>query len=187
MLELPIRPITVHEYQRMADVGIIDPSERVELLDGMLVTMPPTGDGHFAAHNFGLEWLILRLAPKYLVAGAFSFPLGDSSEPNPDIGIFRREITKKKKAQWTANDIIAFIEISDSSLGRDTVVKQRIYARANVPEYLVVDVNRRCIIQYQSPAGDGYLKVKEHRAPESLTLAGIPEMPLEVAAFFPED
>ena len=36
------RPITVAEYHRMGDAGIIGPDERVELLDGELVAMPPT-------------------------------------------------------------------------------------------------------------------------------------------------
>lgn len=37
------RRFTVEEYERMGKVGIIDPAERVELLDGEIVAMSPIG------------------------------------------------------------------------------------------------------------------------------------------------
>ncbi|UFP94339.1 Uma2 family endonuclease [Gloeobacter morelensis MG652769] len=42
------RLFTVDEYYRMGKAGISRPDERVELIDGMVVNMPPQGPMHAA-------------------------------------------------------------------------------------------------------------------------------------------
>lgn len=37
------RPISVDEYHRMDEAGVFAPDERVELLDGELISVPPMG------------------------------------------------------------------------------------------------------------------------------------------------
>ena len=43
------RRFTVAEYYVMADAGVFHPEERVELLDGEIIAMPPIGDWHAAS------------------------------------------------------------------------------------------------------------------------------------------
>ena len=43
--------ITVDEYHRMAQVGLIAADARVELIEGVIVDMPPIGSRHMAAVN----------------------------------------------------------------------------------------------------------------------------------------
>lgn len=42
---------TTDEYHRLAEAGILDEDDRIELLDGELIIMPPIGDDHYAAVN----------------------------------------------------------------------------------------------------------------------------------------
>src|SRR5271165_3234649 len=114
-VELPLRPITVDEYHRMAEAGIFDEDERVELLDGMLVEMPPTEWPHGLSYGLTLRHLFERLGGRFFVSGDISIPLGPRDEPQPDIAIFRLAVLgKKRKSELKAADIVALIEISDS-------------------------------------------------------------------------
>ena len=49
MTLLDIRLLTVQEYHRMAEIGIFDEDERVELLAGQIVKMAAKGTAHGAA------------------------------------------------------------------------------------------------------------------------------------------
>jgi hypothetical protein len=47
----PRRKLSVHDYHRMGEIGVLACDERVELLDGELYEMPPIGDGHIGGVN----------------------------------------------------------------------------------------------------------------------------------------
>lgn len=40
---------TREEYYKMADAGVFHPKERIELIGGRIVTMPPRNSPHFTA------------------------------------------------------------------------------------------------------------------------------------------
>jgi Uma2 family endonuclease len=48
------------------------------------------------------------------------------------------------------------LEISDTTLGVDRGRKRRIYARAGVSAYWVLDLNGRALYAYSEPVGDDY-------------------------------
>jgi hypothetical protein len=65
----PLRRVTVSDYFRMGEAGVIAEGERVELLRGAVVEMaPPTPD-----HDWVVEWLNMRLVPLAIEAGLSSF------------------------------------------------------------------------------------------------------------------
>ena len=39
--------ITVAEFDRMVDAGVYGPEDRIELIDGQLIDVPPQGAPHF--------------------------------------------------------------------------------------------------------------------------------------------
>ena len=49
--ELQRRRLSVEDYHRMGEAGIFQPGERLELLRGDVVTVPPSGHNHRGTIN----------------------------------------------------------------------------------------------------------------------------------------
>jgi len=62
------RRFTADEYQRMGDAGIFPPGDRVELIDGEILTMSPIGSAHAAAVNRANRLLVLATDGRALAA-----------------------------------------------------------------------------------------------------------------------
>ncbi len=58
----PRRLLTVDEYHRMGEAGILTDDDRVELIEGELVAMAPIGSEHIAATNSLNRLLVWPLA-----------------------------------------------------------------------------------------------------------------------------
>jgi Uma2 family endonuclease len=182
-----LRPISVDDYHRMGECDILGDDERIELLGGMLVAMPPIGEAHIFAHTRIVRYLIERYGDSVIVAGQAAIPLTRTDEPQPDISLFRPEAFHKPMSGWSDSDIVALIEISDSSLRRDLGPKMRAYARGLVSEYLVVDLRHRLIIRHHDPHGEAYGSIDRLEVGEVFTLRKVAGIQLEVGAFFPAE
>ena len=63
------RLFTVDEYYRMAEVGILRPDERVQLIEGVIVQMPAIGPRHAFNVTRLTELLMRRLAGRAMIRG----------------------------------------------------------------------------------------------------------------------
>ena len=81
-----IRPLLRAEYDRLVESGAFE-SERVELLEGMLVTMTPQDAGHAHSVQRLAEALTLALRGKAIIRTQSLLALLDDSEPEPDIAV----------------------------------------------------------------------------------------------------
>jgi len=148
------RRFTPHQYHQLVQYGIVQEGEPVELLEGFLVEKstrnPP--------HESSLRRLTVRLARRlphgwYLqIQGALS--LGDS-EPEPDAAVLRGDETTCDGRLPNATDFGIVIEVSDSSLAFDRNDKSRIYARAGIPSYWIVNIVEARIEVYADPEAEG--------------------------------
>jgi len=121
------RRFTVDEFHRLVEAGILDADERVELLDGLLVLMSPIGMDHWKSHGRVSAYLTTRLEGRAFVVPGGSFPLGLRDEPQPDIALLPPKWPESDDRPQPPDDMLAFIEISDSSLRKDTDLKARLY------------------------------------------------------------
>ena len=181
--ELNPRKITVEEYHRMVDARIIERDERVELLDGLIVEMSPIGKPHWVAHFQIDSYLKERLGPNAAVVGLASLPLGQYSEPQPDIIVFARSAVEDRIRIPTPDEVYAFIEVSDSSLRKDQGPKREIYERFRIKDYFVVDVNQPWLFHYSLGLNDRYGEPRVLASGDTFALQALPNIVLKADAF----
>ena len=78
------RLLTVDEYHRMGEAGILTDDDRVELIEGELVAMAPIGSEHVAATNALTHLLVLAVGDRGIVSVRNPVRLTRRSEPQPD-------------------------------------------------------------------------------------------------------
>ena len=152
---------TPDQYHRLVESGGFDDDTRVELIDGLLVDMSPKSP----AHENAIEWLDERLQhsldrTRFRIRVAMALSLG-TSEPEPDVAVVERGAPQPYHPATAA----LVIEVSVSSLGRDLREKPLIYARADIPQYWVIDLDGRRAVVHSQPGPDGYANI-ETRGPD---------------------
>ena len=155
-LECETRKFTVEEYYRMAEVGILHPDERVELICGEIVLMAPIGNPH-ATGVRRIERVFSRaLGDAVTISGQNPVLVGDHSTPQPDIAVllFREDDYLGKSP--SSEDVLFLIEVSDSSLTYDRDVKVNLYAQASIPETWIMNLVDDCIEAFTGPGPEGY-------------------------------
>ena len=105
------------EYYRMAESGVLSPHERVELIDGVIVSMPPQNLPHAHAISASTMRLVAAFQATHIVRCQSPITLADDCEPEPDFALITKEHLSECNAQGkhpTRPDLV--MEISDSSL-----------------------------------------------------------------------
>lgn len=146
------RTYTLAEYQALIDTGVIREGERVELIDGHLVYAMPANPPHAAAIAKLNRRLILLCPEGYVVRCQTDTVVG-TSRPEPDVCVARGDESAFDARHPEPADIASVVEVSDSSLAFDRGDKLRVYARAGIPVYWIVNVIDRQIEVYTDPTG----------------------------------
>jgi Uma2 family endonuclease len=169
MPEVQVRPLRRVEYDALVEQGLLTTEDRIELLDGELVMVPP----QHAPHAGMVEALNERLMPALVGAARvrvqLPFAAGEHSEPEPDVAIVPADEPRDRHPQRA----LLIIEVADSSVRLDLVRKARIYAAAGVPIYWVVDLTEQVVHVHTDPAETGYASVVRRGAGEPLDAAGV--------------
>ena len=181
--DLEPRPISVAEYHRMIDAGILDEDEHVELLEGVIATMSPQKDPHGYALEELTDMLVPQVKGRYRARIQSPLTLGDRSEPEPDVAIV---LPRAVRGRGHPTAALLVIEVCGSSLRKDRIVKGRIYSRAGIPEYWIVNLTDRCIEIYRDPDGEAGAYRTSLRVPvgEEARPASVAGIVVPVAALF---
>lgn len=172
------RLFTVHEYYQMAEAGILNPDERVELIEGEILKKSPVGGPHINRINVINKLLVSMLGERVEVSPQNPLRLDDRSEPVPDITVLRERGDDDDVPQ--VSDVLVVIEVAVSSLRRDLGWKLALYARAGIPEVWVLDMNQWRLIRNADPSVGEFRRVEELRAGDSVSVPTIPDVSLAV-------
>jgi Uma2 family endonuclease len=148
----PIWRLTVEQYHEMITAGILTEDDPVELLEGWLVLKMPKHPPHAVVTRLTQKALDRVVPPGWDVR--VQDPLTtDTSEPEPDVAVTRGDTRDYLDRHPSPKDVAIAIEVSETSLARDRGLKKRIYARARIPVYWIINLINRRVEVYSSPSG----------------------------------
>lgn len=181
------RKFTVEEYFQMADAGILQPEERVELIEGEILVMAPTGFHHTWGVSQYAHVFISRAANWFIVQIQSTLQLGESSAPEPDLVVLKFREDRYYSGFAGPSDVLLVIEVADSSLTYDRDVKAHIYGRAAIPETWVLNLPGDCLERFTEPGPEGYAQHTTLRRGDKVTPVALPDMELAVEDLLPPD
>jgi Uma2 family endonuclease len=153
-------PLTIEQYHRMLEAGILEDGDPIELLDGFLVRKDRSGRGGSPVTVHPMHRVVVTrlgdLGSELERHGAHlqtqqPISLPPSQEPEPDGAIVRGRTEDYADRHPGPGDVLCVIEVADSSLRRDRTTKQRIYAAAGIPQYVIVNLQDQVIEVYEAP------------------------------------
>jgi Uma2 family endonuclease len=153
------RALTVAEYHRMGEVGILTERDRVELIEGELIAMSPIGSEHSGTVNALTRTLVRAVGDRAIVAVQNPVQLDDLSEPEPDFALLKPRDDDYRQATPRPHEVLLIIEVADSSLAYDRAVKRSLYARHGIPEFWIINLTAKQIEVCRSPTGDQYASI----------------------------
>jgi Uma2 family endonuclease len=174
------RPLTVAEYHRMGEVGILAKHDRVELIEGELVAMTPIGSQHSGTVNALTRALVRVVGDNGVVAVQNPVQLDDHTEPEPDFAVLKPRADDYRQATPRAHEVLLIIEVADTSLAYDRAVKRSLYARHGIPEFWIVNLAAKEVEVCRVPVGDDYTSVTRVGPEGMLKLSLLPEAVIPV-------
>jgi len=144
--------LDVRQYEEMTRLGILTESDKVELLEGLIVAKMTKHGPHIVATGLLQDALTSQLPRGWHVSMQDPIATIDS-EPEPDAKIVRGRRRDYVARHPTAGDVPVVIEVADTSLSHDRTVKKRIYARGNIQTYWIVNLNDRRVEVHEDPTG----------------------------------
>lgn len=140
------------EYDRLIDIGVFRPDERLELLGGELVVSEPQNSAHYTAIGLVDDALRAQLPRGWLVRTQGPIELDDESEPEPDIAVTpgdRRSYSRRHPSRPAL-----VVEVAESRLAFDREHKGSLYARARLEDYWILNLVDRVLEVYRRPVAD---------------------------------
>jgi Uma2 family endonuclease len=171
----------IYEWQKLGEANIFPPGSHIELIEGEILEMAPIGFNH-SGHLNRINKLFSRLIPDDVVISVQNpLQLGDLSEPEPDFMLLKPHNDFYSSRHPTADDVLLLIEVADSSLSFDQNQKLRLYARFNIPEYWLMNLNDACVEVYRQPHGECYGEKTTLRVGDTVTLSQLNQVTINIA------
>jgi Uma2 family endonuclease len=177
--------ITVHDYHRMAEIGVLAPDARVELIEGEIIDMALIGNDHQSVVDQLNRQLVTTVGERAIVRVQGSIRLNQWSEPQPDVVLLKPRPDFYRGAEFAfGTDSLLVIEVSDTTLKYDRDVKVPLYARHGVPEAWVFDVKGNALLVYGDLRDGRYERHVALERPASVPVTLLRGVILDLAALF---
>jgi Uma2 family endonuclease len=176
---------TVEQYFALEAEGLLDPDERTELLEGVVVSMAPASSRHATTVVLVAEALSAAVGSGAAVRPQVPFIASRRSVPEPDVAVVPGRTRDYLRAH--PKTALLAVEVADSSVGQDRLTKASIYARNGIPEYWIVNLRTNRIEVHRNPSGGRYRERTIVGPGHRLELVGIPGAAVLVDDLLPGD
>jgi len=155
MQALQQHQITLAEYFSIGEL-----QNKTELINGVIYDMVPPGPNH--SYIVGeIAKILIKNLDNEVIRQEQPIQFFPDNAPQPDIAILKPEKTGYRTAHPQAKDVIALIEVSDSTLKYDSGDKMSLYAQENIPLYFIVDLKNKQVLKYSEPEKNSYKKIQK--------------------------
>jgi Uma2 family endonuclease len=176
--------ITVDEYHRMAEIGLLAPDARVELIEGEIIDMAPIGKEHSGVVDQLTRLFVRAVGDDAIVRVQGSVRLSKMSEPEPDVVLLKPRADFYRNQFASSADTLLVIEVSESSLRYDRDVKVPFYARHGVPEVWIVDLPNDQLLVYGSLSAGVYGQQTSVARPGIMHVSELPALAVDLTSVF---
>ncbi len=180
-----VRLFTVEEYHQMTEIGVLHPDERVELIEGQIISMAAKGAVHVVTVSLAARLLQQVLGEAVLIRTQDPIWLHSGAEPEPDIAVVQGSLLDYSDHHPTPSETYLIIEVADSTLKFDCETKARSYAQAGIEDYWVLDVNNRQLFVFRQPVAAQYQDLTIYSEVDSLAPLKFPEQIVSIAQMLP--
>lgn len=180
------RRLTVEQYFALVQAGVLGEDDRVELLEGVVVAMSPSGPAHATAVNLVDEAVRRAVGTRAAVRCQTTFVGGRYSAPEPDVVVVPGRL--RDYARRHPSEALLAIEVSESSLPSDRLSKSRIYAAAGIPECWIVNLLAHHVEVMRAPSREMAVYTVTSVAEPGDTLApvALPDVTIAVGDLLPD-
>ncbi len=179
-----------HGYDRLIEVGIFRPDERLELIDGELLAREPQRSPHATAISLVAGALRAAFGWGWHVRAQLPVALDDTSEPEPDVAVVRGSPRDYRDAHPSRPVLI--VEVADTTLAFDRGRNASLHARAGIGDYWIVnligrvlEVRREPVAAPSAPLGWKYRSLRMLGPAASVSPLAAPPTRIPVTALLP--
>lgn len=176
--------ITVDDYHRMGEIGLIGPDERVELIEGEIIDMAPIGSDHAGIVNRLTRLLAKAVQENGILSVQNPVRLSNRTEPEPDFAVLKPRDDFYSKQLPNASDTLLIVEVSNTSERYDREIKLPLYAAHGVPEVWLISIEQKTLSIFRIPTGDRYHYEQTTDAPGLVALSALPEVSVDLSTLF---
>lgn len=152
-------------------------NQRVELLEGEIIVIPPPNPPHAITTGEVRDSLGYALGNKAKVwmqnPLRLSTDMEDKNLPVPDVMVLQPRVYRDHPMP---KDVMLLVEVADSSVKEDKGRKLSLYALHGIKEYWIINLVTKRIEVYTKPVGEDYLSKRSYGITEAFALQAFPDV-----------
>lgn len=174
------RRFTVEEYYEMGRAGILHEDDRVELIDGEIVEMSPIGSRHAGCVKRLIHWFVNGVGDRAVVSAQDPVRIDRLSEPQPDLAVLQSRQDYYANGHPGPEDVVLLIEVAETSARYDREVKLPLYARAEIGEVWLIDLEAGEVEAHRRPGQGTFTDVERYGRGDTVAPEAFPELSVSV-------